>query len=146
MANKRMFSKDIVQSDFFVEMSLSAQALYFHINMEADDDGFCDRPIQIMRMVGANKEDLRQLIERGFLMTFTERAGLVVVKHWRINNTLRADRYKPTNYRQFAETLLIKKNKSYTFEPVMLLGNDLEDNEYEHWQPITEKKGAKNDE
>jgi len=112
MANKRMFSMSIVDSDAFLDMPATSQLLYFHLGMRADDDGFVNSPKRIQRMVGASEDDLKLLIAKGFLIVFE--SGVVVIKHWKINNTIQSDRYKETNYKEELSMLKIKKNKSYT--------------------------------
>lgn len=99
MANRRMFSLDIVDTDIFLDLSISSQALYFHLGMRADDDGFVSSPKKIAAMVGANQDDLKLLIAKGFVIAFDE-GGIVVLRHWRQNNLIRNDRYKPTIYQQ----------------------------------------------
>lgn len=112
MANKRMFSLDIVDSDAFVEMPLSAQALYFHLSMRADDDGFVKKPKRIQSDIGANNDDMKVLIAKRYILPFD--SGIVVIKHWKINNTIRSDRYKPTTYLEEKSTLVVKENGAYT--------------------------------
>lgn len=112
MANKRMFSMQIVDSGSFLDMPLSAQCLYFHLNMRADDDGFVDNTKQIMRMIGASDDDLRLLIAKRFVLTFD--TGIIVIKHWRLHNTLKSDRYTPTNYVEEKSMLDLDKNKGYS--------------------------------
>ena len=111
MAEKRMFTQKIVESDEFLDMPLSAQALYFHLNMQADDDGFVNNPRSIQRMSGASVDDLKLLIAKRFIISFE---NCIVIKHWRMNNTLRKDRYKPTQYQKEYAQLTIKSNGSYT--------------------------------
>lgn len=94
MAEKRMFSREVVESDDFLELPLSAQGLYLHICMEADDDGFVNNANRIRKVVEASQEDYQILFDRGYLLQMSN--GLVVVAHWRICNTIRKDRYKPT--------------------------------------------------
>ena len=94
MADKRMFAKDLVTSDNFTDMSLSAQALYFHLSLQADDDGFVVNPKRIRTMIGASEDDYKILIAKGYLIKFD--SGVIVVTHWRHNNYLRKDRYKPS--------------------------------------------------
>lgn len=89
-----MFSREVVESDDFLDLPLSAQGLYLHICMEADDDGFVNKANRIRRVVGASEEDYHVLLQRGYLLRMDK--GLVVVAHWRICNTIRKDRYKPT--------------------------------------------------
>lgn len=112
MAEKRMFSKQIIDSDAFLDMPLSAQALYFHLSMRADDDGFIDNPNKIQRIVNASADDLKLLIAKRYILKFE--SGVIVIKHWRIHNTLKADRYKPTVYLEEKKLLEVKENKSYT--------------------------------
>lgn len=119
MANKRMFTMKIVDSDAFLDMPLSAQCLYFHLNMRADDDGFIGNPKRIMKIVGAADDDLKLLIAKSFLLTFEN--GVIVIKHWRMHNTLSKRRYHETQYIDEKGTLLLKKNGSYSLtsgEPI----------------------------
>ncbi len=90
-----MFSPDIVGSDAFLDMPASSQALYFHLGMYADDDGFVN-PKRIMRMCGVSDDDLKVLVGKRFVLPFEN--GVVVIKHWRINNLVRKDWYKETQY------------------------------------------------
>ena len=113
MAEKRMFSKKIVESDAFLDMPLSSQALYFHLCMGADDDGFLNAPKRIMRMLGCTKGDLEILARNRFILFFD--SGIVVIKHWRINNNIRNDRYKPTQYIEEMSQLTVKENNAYTW-------------------------------
>ena len=112
MAEKRMFSKTIVDSDAFLDMPLSAQALYFHLSMRADDDGFLNNAKKIMRTINANQNDYDLLIAKAFIIQFDD--GICVIKHWRINNYLRNDRYKPTIYQEQKNMLEIKDNGRYS--------------------------------
>lgn len=114
MAKKRMFSLSVIDSDAFTDMPLSAQALYFHLNMRADDDGFIGNPKRIKGMIGASDDDLKLLIVKRFLLTFEN--GVIVIKHWRMHNTLQKDRYTPTDYLDERNQLLIKENKAYSFD------------------------------
>lgn len=112
MAERRMFALKIVDSDAFLDMPLTTQALYFHLGMRADDDGFINNPKRIQRMVGASEDDLKLLIAKRFVLTFS--TGIIVVKHWRMNNLLRKDRHTPTQYQDELATLEIKSNGAYT--------------------------------
>ena len=112
MANKRMFCLDIVNSDAFLDMPLSAQALYFHLGMRADDDGFIGNPKSIQRLAGASQDDLMLLITKRFLIAFDN--GVVVIKHWRMNNYIQKDRKKDTVYIELLNSLEVKENGSYT--------------------------------
>lgn len=115
MANKRMFSNLITNSDAFIDMPASAQNLYFHLNMNADDDGFIGNPKRIMRIIGCSEDDLKLLILKRFLLSFDD--GVVVIKHWRIHNVLKGDRYTQTVYTDELNTLYIKENKAYSRDP-----------------------------
>lgn len=115
MAERRMFAKTIVESDAFLEMPLSSQALYFHMGMIADDDGFIGGPRRLLRNIGASEDDLKILIAKRFVIPFD--TGVLVVKHWKINNYLRPDRYKPTPYLEERSALFLKENQAYTLEP-----------------------------
>lgn len=112
MAERRMFSKAIIDSDMFLDMPLTAQALYFHMSMRADDDGFVDNPKKIQRMVGASDDDFKLLIAKQFLIVFDN--GIIVIKHWKIHNYIQKDRYKPTIYQNERAQLYEEKNKMYT--------------------------------
>lgn len=107
-----MFTKKIIDSDAFLDMPLSAQALYFHLNMRADDDGFVNGPRKIQRMVGASNDDMNLLIAKRFILTFE--SGVIVIKHWRMHNLLRKDRYTPTQYQDEYRRLETKENGAYT--------------------------------
>ena len=113
MAQKRMFSQQIVDSDAFLEMPLSAQALYFHLSMRADDDGFVNNPVKIGRIINASPDDLKILLAKNFIISFEN--GVIVIKHWRINNYLRKDRYTETVYLEEKSQLDVKENGSYTY-------------------------------
>ena len=112
MAERRMFAKTIIDSDPFLDMPLSTQALYFHLSMRADDDGFINNPKKIQRMIGASDDDLKVLIMKRFILPFE--SGVVVIKHWRMHNYIRNDRYKETVYQEEKSQLLLKENGSYT--------------------------------
>ena len=112
MAQRRMFSKQITESDAFMDMSLSAQALYFHLGMSADDDGFVNSPKRVQRVIGANDDDLKLLIAKSFIIPFD--TGVVVIKHWKINNYIPKDRYTPTAYTEEKAQLFEKPNRAYT--------------------------------
>lgn len=112
MAERRMFTQKIVDSDAFLDMPLSTQSLYFHLNMRADDDGFVNNPKKIQRMIGASEDDLKLLLVKRFILGFEN--GVVVIKHWRMHNLLRKDRYNPTQYVEEMATLSLNDNGSYT--------------------------------
>ena len=112
MAERRMFAKTIVLSDAFLDMPLSARTLYFTLGMLADDDGFVNSPKSIMRQCGASQDDMKILLAKKFLLSFE--TGVIVIKHWRINNYLRSDRYKETKFIEEKNRLSIKENGSYS--------------------------------
>ena len=112
MAERRMFAKTIIDSDAFLDMPLSAQALYFHLSMRADDDGFLNNAKKIMRIINASQNDYDLLVMKSFIIQFDD--GICVIKHWRINNYLRNDRYKPTIYQDQKKMLTIKDNGRYS--------------------------------
>lgn len=107
-----MFAKTIIDSDAFLDMPLSAQALYFHLSMRADDDGFINNPKKIQRMIGASDDDCKLLLCKRFIIAFE--SGVVVIKHWKIHNYIQKDRYKPTIYQEEKAMLDEKDNKAYT--------------------------------
>ena len=111
MAQKRMFDKIITNDDNFLEMPNSTQALYFHLSMNADDDGFVNNWKSIMRITGTKEDDLKILISKSYLIPFD--SGILVIKHWRINNYLRGDRYRPTQFQKEFNMLENHENKAY---------------------------------
>lgn len=121
MTNKRMFTMKIVDTDAFLDMPLSTQCLYFHLNMRADDDGFIGNPKRIEKIIGANDDDLKILIAKRFVILFDD--GVIVIKHWRMHNTLSRDRYVETSYTDEKKKLLLKDNGSYS----LTNGNSIDD-------------------
>lgn len=111
MAQRRMFSKDITTSDVFVDMPSSSQLLYFHLGMEADDDGFLGNARMLSRAYGMNNDDLKLLEAKGFVISFP--TGVTVIKDWKINNQIRKDRHKPTIYQEEKSLLTVDINGSY---------------------------------
>lgn len=111
MAQRRMFSPAIVNSDAFLEMPPSTQALYFQLGMKADDDGFVN-PKMVMRMMGSTDDELKVIIAKKFVLPFEN--GVIVVKHWRMNNYVRKDRYKETVYLPQKDFLFVKPNQAYS--------------------------------
>jgi len=112
VAERRMFAKTIIDSDAFLDMPLSTQSLYFHLSMRADDDGFINNPKKIQRMIGCADDDLKLLVAKNFIIPFE--SGIVVIKHWKIHNYIRNDRYKETVYKEEMALLEVKENKAYT--------------------------------
>jgi hypothetical protein len=114
MAEKRMFAKSIIDSDLFLDMPMSAQNLYFHLSIRADDEGFVSNPKRVQRMLGIGDDDVKILLAKEFLILFE--SGVVVVTHWKIHNYIQNDRFKPSNYVEEREQLYIKNNKIYTLD------------------------------
>lgn len=114
MAERRMFTKRITESDSFLDMPSSTQMLYFHFSMNADDDGFVNNPKKIQKMCGASDDDFKLLIAKSFIILFD--SGIIVIKHWKMHNYIQADRYRPTDYVEEKSMLGIKSNKAYTLD------------------------------
>lgn len=110
-----MFSDEIVISDAFLDMPSGSQLLYFHLGIQADDDGFVSSPKMVMRIIGSSEDELKILMAKKFLIQFPN--GICVIKHWRINNQLRKDRYTETKYVDEKNTLFIRENGAYTLNP-----------------------------
>ena len=114
-----MFAKTIIDSDAFLDMPTTAQLLYFHLSMRADDDGFVNKPKSIMRMIGASQGDAEMLVNKKFVIPFE--SGIVVIKHWKIHNYIRKDMYKETKYKDEKDLLEYDENNAYRLpcnEPV----------------------------
>lgn len=125
MAIRRMFSLEVVNTDCFLDLPQSAQCLYFHLGMRADDDGFLASPKRITAMVGCRDRDLQILIDQGFVLRFA--SGVCVIRHWKINNLIKKDRYKQTNCLTEKQLLSEDPTGAYTLEPVgNPSGSDLE--------------------
>lgn len=112
MAEKRMFALTIVDSDAFLDMGLGSQALYFALGMRSDDEGMVNNPRKIARMIGASEDDLRVLIAKRFIIPFD--SGVIVIKHWKVNNYIQKDRFHPTVYQEERAMLQVKDNGVYT--------------------------------
>lgn len=110
-----MFSLQIVDTDAFMDMPLSTQALYFHLGMRADDDGFVSNARRVQKLVGASDDDLKILLMKRFIMAFD--SGVIVIKHWKISNYIQKDRYRPTLYKEEKATLYLKSDGAYTDHP-----------------------------
>lgn len=113
MAQRRMFSQKVTETDKFLDMGLTAQSLYFHLGMNADDDGFVGNPKSIKRMIGASEDDLKALVEKDYLIVFDD--GVVVIKDWLVSNYVKKDRYTPTIYTDDMKLIGLDKNKRYQF-------------------------------
>jgi hypothetical protein len=118
MAERRMFAKTIIDSDAFLDMPLSTQALYFHLSMRADDDGFINNTKKVQRMLGCSDDDMKILLSKNFVIPFD--TGVCVIKHWKIHNLIQKDRYKPTIYGEHKDQLSLKENNVYTLDTVCI--------------------------
>ena len=112
MAQRRMFSKKIVDTDLFIEMSPTAKLLYFYLNMSADDDGFVGNPKMIKLVSGATDDDLKILVAKQFIIPFE--SGVIVIKDWKIHNYIQKDRYSKTQYTDEKSQLVVEENGTYT--------------------------------
>lgn len=112
MAQRRMFSLQVVDTDYFLDMPQTAQLLYFHLSMRADDDGFVDNWKKVMKIIGSSQDDLSILKAKRFILDFE--SGIIVIKHWRMNNYIQSDRYNETKYLNEKKLLAIKENGAYT--------------------------------
>ncbi len=111
MATRRMISKAVTDSDNFISMPAAAQSLYFHLNLACDDDGFTDQIQIAMIKAHASTDDLKILIMKSFVIKFE--SGVLVVRHWRMHNTLRKDRYVPTVFQEELSQLSATESQSY---------------------------------
>ena len=139
MAQRRMFHTDVVESDRFLDLSAGAQLLYFHLGMQADDDGFVIGPKQICRKLRRPTKDLDALIAAGFLLNFD---GIMVIKHFRVANNLKSDRIRPFMYPEIAKQLFIAHSKEYFLEP-----QPKSENLYDQrWNYLDSKKSPRREE
>ncbi len=122
MARKRMFDLEVVDTDLFLEMPQSTQNLYFHLGMRADDDGFVSNPKKIIRTIGANDDDLKILFSKQFVIPFE--SGIVVIRHWKLNNYLRKDRHTDTIYIEERKKLTEDENGVYNLISEVGIPND----------------------
>lgn len=118
MTNRRMFSRDIVRSDAFLDLPISSQALYFHLGMEADDRGYVNNPKTVIRSVGVTVGDLEQLANKKFILI--RENSLILIKHWKMNNLIKNDRFKETKYVDDLKKLFFDENNSYTETPTKM--------------------------
>ena len=119
MAERRMFCKSVIDSDVFSDMPLTTQALYFHLGMRADDDGFVNNPKKIQRSIGATADDMKLLIAKEFIIPFE--SGVIVITHWKQHNYIQKDRYHPTRHFKEKSQLVIDEAGQYTFADVSKL-------------------------
>ncbi len=126
MAERRMISKKVIHGDDFMDLPITSKNLYFYLMIEADDDGFVNSPKRIQRMIGATDDDSKILIAKNFILVFD--SGIIVVKHWRMHNYIRADRYKETSHLKEKAELTLKDNMVYQMDtsgtPTVCVGKD----------------------
>lgn len=128
-----MFTQKITESDAFLAMPLSSQAFYFHLCMNADDDGFVKNPKMLAKLVGASEDDFKLLVMKSFVIMYD--TGVIVIKHWRMHNILRKDRYTKTTYIEERNQLYLKENGAYTLDETK--GEKLSGNQMAtKWQPV----------
>lgn len=137
MAQKRMLSMNVIDTDMFIQMPISARLLYYDFCMRADDDGFIDSPTKIMKMIGCTEDDLKILIAKNYLIPFKNK--VCVIRHWLIHNTIRKDRYNPTIYLEERNQLAVN-NKIYDFQGKNVSGNQMATK----WQPSIDKNSYNN--
>lgn len=111
MAQKRMFDRNITTNDDFLELSAQAQCIYFYIGIVADDDGLTKNYKSYMKLIGATDKDLQSLIDKSFIYKFD--SDVLAIRHWKINNTIRNDRYRPTMFQNEFSKLAIADNNEY---------------------------------
>lgn len=118
MAQRRMFSLEIVDTDQFLDLPASSQSLYFHLGMRADDDGFISSPRKITNMVNCSNDDLKLLIAKGFVIPFE--SGVCVIRDWRVNNYIQKDRYHESRYLEEKALLSVNANQSYSLDTICI--------------------------
>lgn len=114
MAKKRMFSLSVVDTDKFLEMPISSRLLYYELGMRADDDGFVDNWKKILLFTGLKEDDMKVLIAKQFIIPFE--SGIIVIRHWRINNYLQNDRTNPTIHQKEKAYLMLDDNNVYNLD------------------------------
>ena len=142
MANRRMFSRDVVMTDDFLDLPPTTKALYFFLNLEADDDGFVGNPKTIMRLVGTTKEDMKLLIEGNYVLLFN--SGVVVITDWTEHNSIRKDRKKPTRFtEEMQQIALVEGNKYQWLSDVQPTDNQMSDKWLSDVQPTDNQMSDK---
>lgn len=114
MARKRMFDNEVIDTDLFLDMPQSTRLLYYDLGMRADDDGFVSNPKKIIRTTGANEDDLKILIMKSFIIGFEN--GIIVIRHWKLNNYIQKDRYHETIYKEEKDLLKLDDNNVYNLD------------------------------
>lgn len=114
MASRRMLAISIIDSDLFLDIPLTTQALYFHLCMRADDDGFLNNSKKIQRILGCSDDDYKLLMAKQFIFKFE--SGVIVIKHWKQHNYIQKDRYKPSLFLEEKNLLNLNENNEYEFK------------------------------
>ena len=121
MAQRRMLSMQIIDTDKFIQMPVTTRLLYYDYCMRADDDGFIGSPHKILKMIGCSEDDYKLLILKGYIIPFDD--GICVIKHWRIHNYIRKDRYNETQFKEQKDSLVLENNTyEYKEENVGMTG------------------------
>ena len=126
MANRRMFSLSVTDTDDFLDMPVSSQLLYFHLGMRADDDGFVSSPRKIIKSINVGIDDLKLLIVKGYVIWFNENK-ICVITHWKLNNYIQTDRYTATIYKNEYASLSVAKNTPYSLRIQSVYKMDTQD-------------------
>lgn len=145
MANKRMFTLKILDSDLFLEMPTSTQCLYFHLAMRADDEGFVGNPMKILRITNTSKDDLKLLIAKNLILTFRDDTdGVIVITHWRMHNCISQNRFHETQYIDQKSQLRLRRNNTYSFTDGVPLDDSriIESQAGEKALPASERKSS----
>ena len=140
MAERRMFARTIIDSDTFVDMPFSAQALYVHLCMIADDEGFVNNPKRIMRSVGASDSDMQSLENNSYIIPFP--SGVVVITHWKVHNYIQKDRYKETQCTEEKRLLQVQENKEYSIVDTACIHNGYNSDTQVREEKGREEKGS----
>lgn len=147
MAERRMLAKSIVESDMFSDMPTDSQMLYVRLNMAADDDGFVDNPRTIMKAYGFSDDNMKLLISKKFVLTFQKGDNFIyLIKHWKVNNYIRNDRYHESKYKQMLRDVYYDENDAYSLspdgnKPCLPSGNQVVDNRYTEYADTEDRLG-----
>lgn len=113
MGDRRMLCSQILDSDEFLDLPATARLLYVYLNLAADDRGFVGNPKAIMRKCGASAGDANILLNAKFLLAFPNKSALLI-KHWRVHNLIRKDRFKESVYVELLHAMYLDENESYS--------------------------------
>lgn len=133
MAQRRMISKEVLETDRFCEMPGNAQALYSHLILNADDDGMIGNLKMLVRMYAANEDDVKVLLTKGYLIQFED--GVTAITHWQMMESIRRDRYHPTIYQDDFQRLRINEDKIYELAPIKSTISNIDSQLSQQWLP-----------